>query len=663
MLISEPIQSGWLEDYLVSSGEVEMQWRNLAASASLCRSFADYDEFREPFTNQTFFRARQRDEEPSDNDVRVADECVWMKPREVVENEKRTRGWDIARRRSRFVASHGSWQKFWDAKESGQIFYFNMSDKTYHFEPPASWPARSAAQPASVQIIEAGWRKLESRSSVPAEDVNDVEDGWSNLVDDETGATFYKATKESSGEAFKIVRAADGLKSADVQRDAFKACLEHDVLLAQWIEVLFKSSGSIELAWSRALQSAMRESVERAQILYEYESCALVHDANAHIIMAVEASPEKSALLKLPLAIFSKWAEMWRFEAIASSAKSLLACKPPEWKLCEIKEGHFFYHPTSMRGAWERPEEVNDIPEEVEELSMVSSKDAARLLEMSIDDWRAMSSDAKLLKQVGDWKELMYAARESISPFIFYYNCSSEEYQWHKPNEVLWQEEAKFGWCALCSVSEPVCSMGGCWEKRGLTFSNQVFFRQLEGAGECQWERPRTWSSLVDRSDIDPMRIPEDLERLALSADPLRKVGAWVEYIDRETGVTFYRDRANNVCQWEKPICIAEQELGILLWAALRGREAGRRRPNLRILRTAVESNGTWKEEYDYFACFPGLPRIYYTFEDEDRLVCSAQSEFQHVSPEDANKDALAKKRGVDDKVTRHAFLQMIERR
>ena len=613
--VTEPVQTGWLEEHLDTSGEVEMQWRNLTASSVIRRSFHSFDELRDEHTKQIFYRSRGPDVVDKLGAISVSGMSQWMKPDEVIEHEKLIRGWDIIKIRSTVVRASGLWQRYWDEAVTGGTFYFHIQNKTLQFEKPDDWRGGDKIRPASLDGREYGWKRLARRSTKQS-----AGETWIEWKDPQSGARFWK-NKITEEFTAAPPNASDAAVS-DALVD-FQVRLTSDVEFQSWVKLCDYTDGD-RGSWSLALHKVLNESRREMKKLYAVGDASEMLNEKRAMVVYMHEKPGAEFSFHTPQSFTKKRKELWRWRRMKHVAEKIEESE--SWTLYNLPEGDFYYNEAAQEGAWDRPDEMPLSPDDDREPKFMSSKSAKVLLEMQDDDWNALWKQGKLVKLVETWSEYVFAP--SAKEVYVFYRCSlSEKVQWEKPSAVVLFDGNIVGWEAMHLASAPICSLRDQWEKRRLTFSNQVYFRNLND-DSCQWERPTSWSSLADKNDLNPAATDINLEALAVRAVISRRVEDWVEYLDPATSIVSYCQKSCGVHQLEKPMCVALLDLNILLWTALRGREAGRKRANLKVLKTSVEANGgVWKEECDYFACYPGLPRTYYVFESPEETAWRVSSD------------------------------------
>ncbi|CAK9013422.1 Serine/threonine-protein phosphatase 6 regulatory ankyrin repeat subunit C (PP6-ARS-C) (Serine/threonine-protein phosphatase 6 regulatory subunit ARS-C) [Durusdinium trenchii] len=182
---------------------------------------------------------------------------------------------------------------------------------------------------------------------------------------------------------------------------------------------------------------------------------------------------------------------------------------------------------------------------------------------------------------------------------LFYFDYEMGESQWERPPEIDCLDEP----CPEHDEQNAslVCQLG-FWEKWRLKAEPRVYYRNSK-RGLCQFERPLEWSEYADPDDVTPESYVENWETLCLRSERCRTFGPWEERKELATLNFFYWNSAERRGSWERPREVLEVEQGFLLFSALRGREQGRERKRLRVLREALDqaTGLRWAEEQDIF--------------------------------------------------------------
>ena len=520
------------------------RWQDLLDRSETIRQIDEYHEKREERHGLIFYYNE-------DMDV-----CDWAKPQAVLQEEQNRFGnevggetiddWERVARSSTSLRTLAAWEEFRN-EAHGVIFYVSTRGYGGSWMKPDKF-LRAEKRHHGFELLATqefeDYEKLRKRSKR----LRSV-DPWEEWRDEVTGVVYYFHKHEENTQWKK----PHTIVKAEQQRNLWTRRYE----LSSEIEKI----GPWEVR-----RDNNSKTEEEGMWWTNTETCVVLSERPAEMDEEDRRMRRKHALTR------TQTDEEWK--QMHAEADIMRAVGPWEELHHHPTGSLFYFNSDTDRYHWEKPEELL--------LAEKTKRGTDLVAKERPEDWRRLRTESEVLRTVGDWSEL----RNEETGIVFYFNSTSVQSLWHRPDAIKELEQKKRGWWMVNKQTR---------EQWDQMIGGSTLLREFEAMQE--WRHRETlaifYNDIVTETtswDKPAILVKHDRDSLApemggwsdrewglvrMRSEKMRRVNAWHELRDGATSVIFYYNDDTGHYQLNKSEPVLENEKRKRAWTLVRKQKHG----------------------------------------------------------------------------------------
>ena len=514
------------------------RWQDLLDRSESIRQVDEYQERREERNGLIFYY---------NEDQNV---CDWAKPQALLQEEQHKFGnevggetiddWERVSRVSTSLRKMAGWEEFRN-EAKGVIFYLSLKGFGGSWMKPDQF-ARAEKRQHGFELFATqtydDYKKLRSRSKL----LRSV-DPWEEWRDEKTGVVYYFHKHNETTEWRKPA----AVKKAEAQRNL-------------WIR-RYEASKLIEKVGPWEIRQDKNATSKDDVWWTNIESCSVFNERPS--AMDEEDRRQKRKFVMMRTQTMDEWAEMHKESDV------MRGVGPWEEMHHRMTGALFYFNADHTLYQFEKPKDLLDSEREMRGHELV-------LMERP-EDWRRLRENSTVLRRQGDWEEYL----DDETKIIFYFNSTSVESMWQKPETFKEMEFKKRGWYMVNKQTKLQ------WDQmiQGSTLLREVnalqeyrhretlatFYHDIATEESC-WDKP----SMLMKHDRDSL-APEmggwsDREwgLVRMRSEKMRRINSWHELRDSATSAIFYYNDDTGHYQLNKPEPVLKAEKTKRAWTLVR---------------------------------------------------------------------------------------------
>eukprot|EP00945_MAST-04E_sp_MAST-4E-sp1_P005854 g5854.t1 len=510
------------------------RWGDLLDRSETIRQVDEYQERREERHGLIFYY---------NEDMNV---CDWAKPQAVLQEEENKFGnevggetiddWERVSRVSTSMRTMGNWEEFRN-EPTGVIFYLSTKGFGGSWMKPDGF-ARAEKRHHGYELFATqtfeDYKKLRDRSKR----LRSV-DPWEEWRDNVTGCVYYFHKYDEDTKWRKPL----AVKKAEAQRNL-------------WIR-RYEASRLIEKVGSWEIRIDNDEKNEENVWWTNIESCNVYNERPPEMDQEDRRIRRKFALMR------SQTDEEWK--EMHDDSDIMRGVGPYEELHHKSTSALFYFNSDVGSYSYEKSKEILDSEQEMRGKELVA-------LERP-EDWRRLRENSEVLRRAGEWEEYL----NPETSIIFYFNSTSVQSLWHKPEAIKDLEFRVRGWYMVNKQTKSQWDhmIGGATLLREHDAMQEYRHRETlatfyhDIATETSaWQKP----SMLMKHDRDSL-APEmggwsDREwgLVRMRSEKMRRVNSWHELRDGATSAIYYYNDDTGHYQLNKPDPVLENEKRKRAW-------------------------------------------------------------------------------------------------